>query len=1255
MKTINQIQISFLNDSQILQISKGEVKKPETINYRTLNPEKDGLFCQKIFGPIKDYKCICKHSTNEKHILCKICGVETINSINRRKRIGHIKLNTYIAHIWLFKVYPSKIGILINKKQKQLEEVIYYRKYIVTKSKTPEIKIGELIKTKDYHKLIMQFSTHIKIETGATAIRSLLKRIKINKELKIIKALRNSPHYSNKLAFKKKILTSFKNHNRHPKELIIKNITVLPPELRPLINMGNNKFITSDLNELYKRIINRNNRIKKLKKIAAPNFIIMNEKRLLQEAVDCLIENGKRTKSYKVGNKILLKSLADNLKGKKGRFRQNLLGKRVDYSGRAVIVVDPKLKIHYCKVPITILKELFKPHIYGYIVRNNIKKTISEAIQLTKTQPKTLTKIIKKITYNYPVILNRAPTLHKLNLQAFKVIPTKDKAIKINPLICKSFNADFDGDQMAIHIPLTIESITEIKKEIMVNKNIFSPANNKVMIAPTQEILLGISYLTQNATPHTYPLKIFSCYEDVIRYYYQHHKIHEEITLQIHTNKFIKTTVGRTVFFYKLKANKLLAKYNLQIRKTEIDNLIKTLAINNQFKKKPLIKKINIITQLGFKFATYSGTSIALSDLKSLKISNKLLKTKYLKSHNNYKQQFIIKSNYKTNNSTYEINKYQKLIKSTNYISNLINRIHILKLNTTRFKYIKENTLQEIIYSGAKGTESQMLQIINMRGLVMKSTNEIINFPITSSLLTGMTCNEFFISTFGARKGLSDTSIKTSESGYITRKLVDVAQNTVITTHDCLTPKYIKIRTTEKKIKYFIGKTISRNIYNNRGNLILKKHSNLTAKNITQLKNINTLIFIRGLTLCKAKYAKCIKCYGITENNKAADIGNAIGIIAAQSIGEPGTQLTMRTFHTGGVITTTEKALNNHTRIVNCFYKHSPNLITYQNYTINNGKIFYINFNSKIITATKINAGNILRNNNSNTHQIITTSNLKKTISNEIVKYSISNLKITNIQYCLIHKNYTVISIKNTHITQPTLTLKTATSSKIINIFDKEILIIPHKTTLQKNFIVKLKISSQKKLTEITDKLKTLSNILENRNIINKELRPENLKINHRRHLITINNTYKHLQLKHKETTTKAININNLLLTNDIGTVTKYFAYKIKDIYLDFGIEINIKHFEVIIDCMLTIVKTAIATTINTPSITYKYKNNLVGITKLALNSKSFISAASFQETIKIIVNSAILFKIDKLKGVKENVIIGSIIPIGTGFFLKKK
>ncbi|QSW37704.1 hypothetical protein JS520_00040 [Candidatus Vidania fulgoroideae] len=1253
MKNIKNIKISFLNDKQILKLSKGEVKKSETINYRTLNPEKEGLFCQKIFGPIKDYKCICKNTTIKKHTYCKVCGIKAINSINRRKRIGHIKLNTYVAHIWLFKVYPSKLGILINKQPKQIEEIIYYKKYVVTKSKTPEIKIGELIKTKDYHKIIMKFNTHIKIESGATAIKSLLKNIKINKELTKLNKTIKTQQYSYATLIKKKILTNFKKNNRHPQDLIIKNITVLPPDLRPLINMGSNKFITSDLNELYKRIINRNNRIKKLKKIAAPNFIIMNEKRLLQEAFDCLIENGKRTKSYKIGNKILLKSLADNLKGKKGRFRQNLLGKRVDYSGRAVIVVDPKLKIHQCKVPIKILKELFKPHIYGYIVRNNIKKTILEAAHLINTQPITLKKIIKKITHTYPIILNRAPTLHKLNLQAFTVIPTKDKAIKINPLICKAFNADFDGDQMAIHIPLTIESITEIKTTMMVNNNIFSVANNKLIITPTQEIILGISYLTRTSKPKTHQLKIFSCYEDVISYYYKNNKIHEIIILKIHTNKLIKTTVGRVILFYNLKENKLLANYNKQLRKSELNSLIETIAYNNAFKTSTLIKKITIITHIGFKFATYSGISIALSDLKTLEIDNKLLITKYLKPHAKHKQPFIIKAN--ANTTLYETDKYKKLIKSTNYISNILNQTHITKINKTKFKYIKKNTLQEIIYSGAKGSESQMLQIINMRGLVMKSNNEIINFPIMSSLLTGMTCNEFFISTFGARKGLSDTSIKTSESGYITRKLVDIAQNTILKTQDCKTKKYIKIKTTANTLNYFKGKTISRNIYNNKGNLIVKKNSNLTTSAIAYLKTINSLVYIRTLTLCKTKHGKCIKCYGSNENNVPTDIGAAIGILAAQSIGEPGTQLTMRTFHTGGIISNTQMRTNTDTQAINCFYKYSPNIKTYKRYAINNGKIFYLTFNSKIITSIKINAGSILKNNNTIVKKIKPLHTLIKTVNNKITQYKLLNLKATNIQYTTSHKNYITVLTQNTHLTHPVILLTTNKSNKTIHIYDKEVLIIPKKQTLKKNFILKLKINTQEKLTEITDRLKNLSNILENRNTTTKYIRKEKLQINKRRQLITINNNPIKLQVKNKEINSKLININNLLITNEISTITKYLTYKMKQIYLDFGIEIHIKHFELIVACMLTLVKTAKTIPDKTPQKTHALKKTLIGITKLAINSKSFISAASFQETIKIIVNSALQFKIDKLKGVKENVIIGSIVPIGTGFFLKTK
>ncbi|MGX7589539.1 hypothetical protein [Candidatus Vidania fulgoroideorum] len=1200
------IKLLLAEKRKIISWSFGEIKNSETINYRTLKPEPNGLFCQKIFGNIKKFECACSKfkKSNIKNNVCILCGVN-IKTINeRRYRMGHITLETPLIHIWLFKVMPSIIGNILQMTVSNLEKIIYYDRYVITNSKNENVKKGTLLSEKEYYNYKIEYGSDIEIESGAKAIESMLLKTKINEK-------------------NKKIIKKFKKNKLSLDSLILYHIPVLPAGLRPIVKLKNGKFASSDINEFYKTIINRNNRLKRMQNIGAPEFIIRNEKKLLQISVDCLFDNGRKQTMLK--EKIPLKSLADCIKGKKGRFRQNLLGKRVDYSARAVITVEPKISINDCGIPINIGIEIFRPFIYRYLVKNGLSKTLIDAKNEVDYKSNKSIYALKKIVKNRYIILNRAPTLHKLGIQSFKIYLVKDNAIHIHPLVCTSFNADFDGDQMAVHIPLSKESFLETKYILSSSRNIYFPSNGNISIMPTQDMILGIYYISRDI--FSKKILYFSCYKKAINYYYIKNK-NFSIYFLIKKGKYIKTTLLR-MFLYKILPYKdIFLKFNKELGKNEIYSLIKILS--NKINRKKIIIFIEKLAKLGFKFSTEIGLSISLCDLKINRKRKKI------------------------------INFYFKIIKffGKNFwelIIFIINKISILKLKFKKKKkfnnifFVKRNNnLSYMLFSKSRGTEFQILQLNGSRGIMLKADGKKTKIPIISNLKTGMNDMQYFVSSYGARKGLSDTSLKTATSGYLTRRLVDVSQNVVINKIDCLTKDYITYETKYKYINRFYGYYINKNIYY-KGKLLFRRKNifNCKIKKILLKKKIKH-IFIRSPIICKLNVGICAYCYGSDiKSNRRINLGEAVGIIAAQSIGEPGTQLTMRTFHTGGVFN--REIINKRYFFnKNVFYTFSHNAIyekiKNKKIFINNPKFYFFNLNGQLIFKKKTNKNIYCKN-------LYSFINFYKDIKKKkyinffkikkiLLKYNNNFLKkkfiYENKKFIFYFKKFNYLNFYKNY-------------KKFFIIVNKKKIKINKKKTSFSLYYKK----KQKTKKDITGALEKVSNYFEVRKNIKKCIFSYNNSL-YKKTKFFIKS--KNIKIKTGLTKIKKDNIflkgEKINKGNDdkeklkiIGkkNFSDFFVNKIKNIYKEYGVEIHNKHIEIILRQMIK--KKIINKKKNI------YRNNFTGITKSSLTCKSFISAASFQEATKVLINSAIYGRIDYIRGIKENVILGRIIPAGTGFF----
>ncbi|MBF0558091.1 MAG: DNA-directed RNA polymerase subunit beta' [Nitrospirae bacterium] len=916
-KDFDAIRIKLASPEKIREWSHGEVKKPETINYRTFKPERDGLFCAKIFGPVKDWECLCGKYKRMKHrgVICDKCGVEVIQSKVRRERMGHIELATPVAHVWLLRGVPSRIGTLLDMTIRQLEKVLYFEEYIVIDPGDTPLKEKELLSEDEHKKKLAEFGNRFKAGMGADAIRELLRKVDLQSlavDLKEKIDSVSSLGVKRKLSKRIKTVEAFLRSENKPDWMILDIVPVLPPDLRPLVPLDGGRFATSDLNDLYRRVINRNNRLKRLMELKAPSVIIKNEKRMLQEAVDALFDNSKRAKVLKAGGKRALKSLSDMIKGKQGRFRQNLLGKRVDYSGRSVIVVGPDLKMNQCGLPKRMALELFKPFVFNKLEEKGYATTIKQAKRLVENERPEVWDALEDVISEHPVLLNRAPTLHRLGIQAFDPVLVEGKAIKLHPLVCTAFNADFDGDQMAVHVPLSVEAQIEARVLMLSVNNLLSPANGKPVVVPTQDMVLGLYYLTKQRKGARGEGKMFADTEDV-RIAYDSGVIDEHSAIKVRMNGgFVETTVGRIIFGEILPKNIPFESINKELTKKELGKLIEY--IHKVSGKRETVVFLNELERLGFKYATHSGISICIDDMHVPSKKADLIaeaEQEVMEVQRQYADGLITQGE-----------RYNKVIDIWANVTEKVADEMMKELGAEEGKSLSEEEIREsrsfnsifmMADSGARGSAAQIRQLAGMRGLMAKPSGEIIETPITANFREGLTPLQYFISTHGARKGLADTALKTANAGYLTRRLVDVAQDVILLEEDCGTREGITviplieggeiIQSIEERI---FGRTIAETVKDPVTNDIIANR-NVEVDDELAKKIVDAgidRVKIRSVLTCHSKIGVCGKCYGrdLARGGKI-EIGEAIGIIAAQSIGEPGTQLTMRTFHIGGAAT----------------------------------------------------------------------------------------------------------------------------------------------------------------------------------------------------------------------------------------------------------------------------------------------------------------------------------------------------------------
>lgn len=911
--SFDSVRIALASPEKIRKWSFGEVKKPETINYRTFKPERDGLFCAKIFGPTKDYECNCGKYKRMKHrgVVCEKCGVEVIQSKVRRERMGHIELASPVAHIWFLKSLPSKVGNLLDLTLKDLEKVLYFEAHIVIDPKDTPLTQGQILSEERYRQAMEEYNGAFEAGIGAEAVQSMLASLNLEElsvELRKEMAETTSEAKRKKLTKRLRIMEAFRDSGNRAEWMIMDVIPVLPPDLRPLVPLEGGRFATSDLNDLYRRVINRNNRLKRLMELNAPEIIIRNEKRMLQESVDVLFDNGRRGKTITGPNKRPLKSLSDMLKGKQGRFRQNLLGKRVDYSGRSVIVIGPDLRLHQCGLPKKMALELFKPFIYQRLERKGLVTTIKSAKKMVERETEEVWDTLSEVVREYPILLNRAPTLHRLGIQAFEPILIEGKAIQLHPLVCAAFNADFDGDQMAVHVPLSIEAQIEARVLMMSTNNILSPANGEPIIVPSQDIVLGIYYMTREKPGATGRNKLFSGPEEVrIAYDAGELDLQAPITVRLNGDR-VKTTTGRILFYEIVPPELGFESVNKVMTKKELKNLIDRCYRFVGTKQTVLLA--DKLKDLGYKFATQAGISICVSNMVIPARKEEII-------HAAQNEISEVESQYNDGLIT-EGEKYNKVVDiwtraSDEVAVEMMNEISVEKTDVGEGEIVESSSFNSIFMmaeSGARGSKDQMRQLAGMRGLMAKPTGEIIEQPITANFREGLTVLQYFVSTHGARKGLADTALKTANSGYLTRRLVDVAQDSIILEKDCGTMDGIWVESLREAGEVIqpvgeriVGRTALEDIVDPyTEEVLVRAGDEIDEERVAKIEETGLdRLLIRSVLTCRSKQGVCAKCYGRDlAHGTQVEIGEAIGIIAAQSIGEPGTQLTMRTFHIGG-------------------------------------------------------------------------------------------------------------------------------------------------------------------------------------------------------------------------------------------------------------------------------------------------------------------------------------------------------------------
>jgi len=1335
--SFNSVRISLASKEKILEWSYGEVKKPETINYRTFKPERDGLFCSKIFGPIKDFECNCGKYKRMKHrgIVCEKCGVEVIQSKVRRERMGHITLAAPVAHIWFLKALPSKVGNLLDMTLKELERVLYFEGHIVVDPKDTPLTKGEVLSDEQLHQAREDFGNDFVAGIGAEAIQTMLKDLNVeelSETLRIEMAETKSEAKRKKLTKRLKVINAFRDSKNRPEMTILNVIPVLPPDLRPLVPLDGGRFATSDLNDLYRRVINRNNRLKRLLELNAPDIIVRNEKRMLQEAVDVLFDNGRRGKVVTGANKRPFKSLSDMLKGKQGRFRQNLLGKRVDYSGRSVIVVGPDLRLHQCGLPKKMALELFKPFIYNKLDEKGHVTTIKSAKKMVERETPEVWDSLDEVVKEYCILLNRAPTLHRLGMQAFEPTLIEGKAIQLHPLVCTAFNADFDGDQMAVHIPLSIEAQIEARVLMMSTNNILSPANGDPIIVPSQDIVLGIYYMTRERLstrekPTKGEGKIFSSPEElVVAYDAGELDLHAAIKVRM-DGKIWDTTTGRMILYDILPDKSLpFELVNKVMTKKALRELI------NESHRKVGIKATVILADrlkdLGYKYATLSGISIAMKDM----VIPSGKETIITEAENEVKR---IEDQYVDGLIT-SGEKYNKVVdiwaqSTENVAAEMMKEMAVERIDSpdagptdvTSF-----NAVYMMSDSGARGSKDQMRQLAGMRGLMAKPSGEIIETPITSNFREGLTVLQYFISTHGARKGLADTALKTANSGYLTRRLVDVSQEAIITEIDCGTIDGIWVESLLEggEILQRVGERILGRIASDdiedpvTGDVLVPANGAINEEEVELIEKAGIeRVRIRSVLTCEARRGVCKKCYGRDlAHGHEVNLGEAVGVIAAQSIGEPGTQLTMRTFHIGG---TASRRVEQSTIL-----PRNPGEVKFIDLkTVANaeGDLVAMNRNGemailgkggreverypiiygaslKVQDGQKVEPSQVLAEWDPFTIPILTEVP-------GVVKFGdvIEDRTMKEKRDTVTGKISRVIVESREADVRPRISIKDSSgktadlpgSAKakgryllpvgaVIMVNEGEavgagtvLAKIPRETTKTKDITGGLprvaelfEVRKPKEtaiITEIDGVVSFGKNTKGKRKMI---VTPEvgdavTYFVPRGKHVSVLDGDYVRAG---EALMDGSADPHDILKIRGLKELAKYLVNEVQEVYRLQGVRINDKHIEVIVRQMVRQVSVTDAGDSefllgeSVEKWRFQEENNkliaagkqpasaeslLLGITKASLNTESFISAASFQETTKVLSEASIAGKEDRLKGLKENVIMGRLIPAGTG------
>ncbi|MBI2500311.1 MAG: DNA-directed RNA polymerase subunit beta' [Deltaproteobacteria bacterium] len=1297
------VKLGVASPELIREWSHGEVKKPETINYRTFKPERDGLFCAKIFGPVKDYECNCGKYKRMKHrgIVCEKCGVEVISSKVRRERMGHITLATPVAHIWFLKSLPSRIGAILDMTLKDLERVLYCEAYMVTDPGNTDLVEGEILTEAKYQKAYADFGNKFKAGMGGEVIRDLLRKIDLQE---LIKRLRKeigttkSEATRKKMSRRLKVAEAFIESNNRPENLMLEVVPVIPPDLRPLVPLEGGRFATSDLNDLYRRVINRNNRLKRLLELNAPDIIIRNEKRMLQEAVDALIDNGRRGKVFTGPNKRPLRSLSDMLKGKQGRFRQNLLGKRVDYSGRSVIVVGPELKLHQAGLPKLMALELFKPFIYQKLEEKGLVSTIKGAKKMVEKERPEVWDALAEVIKEHPVMLNRAPTLHRLGIQAFEPVLIEGKAIQLHPLVCTAFNADFDGDQMAVHVPLSVEAQIEARVLMMSTNNILSPASGKPIIVPTQDMVLGIYYMTREVPFAKGEGMKFSS-PDEVRIAHDHGEVdlHARIKARIE-GQMEETTVGRVLLYEIIPEGLPFSLVNRVMDKKKIADLVEECYRTAGNKETVLLA--DHLKNIGFQNACKAGISICISDMKIPSKKEEMLEKAYKEAReieNQYQEGLITAGE-----------KYNKVIdiwaQTTEDISRQMMKeisVDVIEKEGEKKEIMSFNPILIMADSGARGSTQQMRQLAGMRGLMAKPSGEIIETPIAANFREGLTVLQYFISTHGARKGLADTALKTANSGYLTRRLVDVAQDMIVSCHDCETLDGIDVTALleggeiiDSLSSRILGRVALEDICDPfSGDVLAKRGEEIREENLPSIENSGLeKVRIRSGLTCQAPRGICIKCYGRDlARGHMVNIGEAVGVIAAQSIGEPGTQLTMRTFHIGGTASRRVEQSTLESRHEGVIQFHNLHTVINKEKSLTvmnrNGEVaimdeegrerekYQLIYGARLLVkeGQRVKVGEMLAEWDPYTTPILTEVS-------GIIKFGdiIEGVSMQEQVDEVTGLSTKVIKESKDPGLRPRISIEDASGKTLVQA--GEILAkIPRETTKTKDItgglprVAELFEARKPKdcavISEIDGTVSFGKDTKGKRKILvvpdvgeaQESLIPRGKPIAaHEGDHVTAG----------EPLMDGASNPHDILKVLGEKELAKYLVDETQEVYRLQGVKINDKHIEVIVRQMLRKVR------IKNPGDTIflddehvdrqwfaeqneevKKKGGkpavgeplLLGITKASLSTDSFISAASFQETTRVLTEAAIWGRTDHLRGLKENVIMGRLIPAGTG------